>query len=517
MDRLDAEYHENKMGTMPLNKLLVTTSLPMVVAMLVQALYNIVDSIFVSRIDEAALTALSYAFSMQNLMIAIVAGTGVGVTSLLSKSLGEKNQKLVDKTANNALVLFGLTYVLFLVLGLTIAHWFFAVQTDDPLIIEYGTEYLSIIMIMSFGLVFQFCFERLLMATGRTFYSMITQTVGAVFNMVFDPILIFGLGPFPKMGVRGAAIATVCGQILASILAFIFNQKFNHDIHFHWSDLPLSGYVVGRIYRVGVPSIIMSAISSVMVIGMNQILRRFTETAVAVFGVYFKLQSFVFMPVFGLNNGMVPIIAYNYGARRKKRIYGTMHLAMMYAVIMMLIGVILFETIPGPLLSIFDASATMKQIGIPALRIIAIHFPIAAFAIILSSTFQALGNGVYSLIVSLGRQLVVLVPVSYLLSLTGNIDMVWLAFPIAEIISLTLSLIFMRRIKRTELNFVDQEEAPGVSDEACASGASDEAGASGVPAAGSAQEVSSQEANAQEINSQEANPQRVDSQEANKK
>lgn len=458
-DRLEEEYHENKMGTMPLNKLLVTTSLPMVISMLVQALYNIVDSIFVSRINEAALTALSYAFSLQNLMIAIVAGTGVGVTALLSKSLGEKNQKLVDRTANNTLVLYLLTYVVFLILGFTISHWFFAVQTDDAQIIQYGTQYMTICMVFSFGMCFQFCFERLLMATGRTIYTMITQTTGAVINIIFDPLLIFGIGPFPKMGVRGAAAATVLGQIVAAVLAFIFNQKFNHDVHFHFVDMKLSGAVVGRIYRVGVPSIIMSAISSVMVIGMNQILRRFTETAVAVFGVYFKLQSFVFMPIFGMNNGMVPIVAYNYGARRKKRIDGTIHLAMMYAVMIMLIGVILFETIPGPLLGIFDASATMKQIGIPALRIIAIHFPIAAFCIILSSTFQALGNGVYSLVVSLARQLFALVPIAYLLSLTGNINMVWFAFPLAELVSLTISLLFMRRIRKTKLNFKDEGEA----------------------------------------------------------
>jgi len=444
---------ENKMGTMPLNKLLVTTSLPMVVSMLVQALYNIVDSLFVSRIDEAALTALSYAFSAQNLMIAIAAGTGVGVTALLSKSLGEKNQELVDNTAGNTVVLFGITYLVFLVLGLFTSHWFFAVQTDSAPIIAYGTQYLRIVLVYSFGLCFQFCFERLLMATGRTFYSMITQTVGAVVNIFFDPLFIFGIGPFPKMGVQGAAIATVMGQIVAAILAFIFNLKFNHDVHFHLSNLRLRGYVVGRIYLVGVPSIIMVSIASIMTVGMNQILRRFTETAVAVFGVYFKLQSFIFMPVFGMNNGMVPIIAYNYGARNRKRITGTMRLAMMYAFIMMCIGTILFETIPGPLLSIFAASPNMLKIGIPALRIIAIHFPIAAFSIILSSTFQALGNGVYSLIVSLARQLVVLVPAAYLLSLSGNLNMVWFSFPIAEVMSLTVSLLLWRRLRRKKLNF----------------------------------------------------------------
>lgn len=444
---------ENKMGTMPLNRLLLTTSLPMVISMLVQALYNIVDSLFVARIDEQALTALSYAFSMQNLMIAIASGTGVGVTALLSKSLGEKNFKQASRTANNTIVLYAITYVVFLLLGLFTSHWFFAVQTDDPRIIAYGTEYMRIILLYSFGLCFQFCFERLLLATGRTIYPMITQTTGAVINIILDPILIFGYIGAPKMGVRGAALATVIGQIVAAILAFFFNMTKNHDVRFHWRDMKLNGYIVGRIYAVGVPSIIMASISSVMVIGMNQILRRFSETAVAVFGVYFKLQSFVFMPVFGMNNGMVPIIAYNYGARRKQRIYGTMKLSVLYCVAIMVVGLILFETIPTPLLRLFDASATMLAIGIPALRIIAIHFPLAGFDIIMSSTFQALGNGVYSLIVSLARQLFVLVPVAYLLSLAGNINAVWFAFPIAELASMTCCILFFRRIQKTKLNF----------------------------------------------------------------
>ncbi len=453
-----APSRENKMGTMPLNKLLISTSLPMVISMLVQALYNIVDSLFVARIDEAALTALSYAFSMQNLMIAVLSGTGVGVMSLLSKSLGEKDQKAANRTAGNAIVLFALTYLLILILGLFTSHWYFAVQTDDAQIIAYGTEYLKIVMALSIGITFQFCFERLLMATGRTFYSMITQTTGAVINIILDPILIFGYLGAPAMGVRGAAIATVVGQIAAAILALIFNLKVNHDIHFRLSDMRLEGRIVGRIYAVGVPSIIMVSIGSVMTVGMNQILRKFTETAVAVFGVYFKLQSFVFMPVFGMNNGVVPIVAYNYGAQKKKRIYGILKLAILYAISMMIIGLVIFETIPGQLLSLFNASATMLAIGIPALRIIAVHFPVAGFDIIISSSFQALGNGVYSLLVSLLRQLVALVPIAYFLSLSGNVDLVWWAFPLAEIVSFVSCLFFFRRIQKTRLTFEDVEE-----------------------------------------------------------
>ncbi|MBQ9066187.1 MAG: MATE family efflux transporter [Clostridia bacterium] len=441
------------MGTMPLNKLLVTTSLPMVISMLVQALYNIVDSVFVSRIDEASLTALSYAFSMQNLMISICAGTGVGIMALLSKSLGEKNFHAANRAANNAIVLYLITYLVFLLIGLFTTIWFFRIQTNSPEIIEAGTQYLSICLIFSFGMCLQFCFDRMLMATGRTLYTMITQLVGAVTNIILDPILIFGLLGAPKLGMRGAAIATVIGQVLAATLSFVFNMVVNKDVRLHFADMRLKGSIVGRIYQVGVPSIIMMSIGSFMVMGMNQILNRFSETAVAVFGVYFKLQSFVFMPIIGLNNGMVPIIAYNYGARQKERIYGTMKLTIAYAVSIMLIGLILFETIPGQLLSIFDAPALMLTIGIPAIRIIAIHFPIAGVSIILSSTFQALGNGVYSLLVSLIRQIVALLPIAYFMSLTGNIDLVWLAFPLAEIVSVTTCLIFWRQIKRKKLNW----------------------------------------------------------------
>ena len=460
-----AEVRENKMGTMPINKLLITTSVPMMISMMVQALYNVVDSLFVSRLGEDAFTALSVAFAMQNLMISVAVGTGVGVNALLSKSLGEKNQKLVDKTANNAITLALLTTIFFVILGFFIPRPYYISQlksstgADMSAIVNYGVEYLSIIMIFSVGIFLQVTMERLLVSTGRTVYSMITQMFGAIINIVLDPILIFGYAGAPAMGVKGAAVATVIGQCSAAALGIFFNKKLNPDITLRFKDLALDKKVVGRIYEVGVPSIVMGSIGSVMNFAMNRILVKFSTTAVAVFGAYFKLQSFIFMPVFGLNNGMVPIVAYNYGARRKSRIKKTVRLSMCYAAIIMVIGTILFETIPGTLLRIFDASPTMVEIGVPAMRIIAVHFVIAAFSIVIMSVFQALGNAVYSLICSVSRQLVVLIPAAYLLSLTGKLDLVWLAFPMAEVVSVTMGLLFLRRTYRKKLNFPDTPEA----------------------------------------------------------
>lgn len=454
------------MGTMPINKLLLQISVPMMVSMIVQALYNIVDSLFVSYLGENQFTALSLAFSMQNLMIAVAAGTGVGVNALLSKSLGEKNQKMADRTANNAITLYALTYVVFLVLGLTVVHSYFSLQlrtgttayANTAAIIGYGEQYLSIVMLFSFGLFAQFCMERLLVATGRAVYSMITQLTGAVINIILDPIFIFGLLGVPKMGVRGAAIATVLGQIIAACLGLFLNLRLNKDIHLRLRDCRLKGTVVRRIYAIGVPSIVMGSISSVMNFVFNQILVAFSTTAVAVFGAYFKLQSFVFMPVFGLNNGMVPIVGYNYGARKRSRILKTIKSSAVVAICIMAGGLLLFECIPGQLLKIFSASDDMLKIGIPALRIIAIHFVIAGGSIVMTSAFQALGNAVYSLIISVSRQLVVLLPVAYLLSLTGNLDLVWLSFPIAEIVSFIMCCFFMRVTMRKKLNFPDADE-----------------------------------------------------------
>ena len=439
---------ENKMGTMPVNKLLISMSLPMIISMLVQAMYNIVDSVFVAQISENALTAVSLAFPLQNLMIAFAGGTAVGVNALLSRSLGEKNQDHVNQTAVNSVFIFLVTAVIFMIAGLTLSNLFFNVQTTNTEIVNAGTQYSMIVVGCSIGLFCQFLFERLLQATGRTLFTMVTQGLGAIINIILDPIFIFGLCGFPKMGVAGAALATITGQIIACLLALFFNLKFNHDIHFKFKRFRPNAHIVKQIYSVGIPSIIMQTIGSVMTFGMNTILITFSTTATAVFGVYFKLQSFVFMPVFGLNNGMIPIIAYNLGAKQKKRMFDTIKLAMIYATGMMIIGVIFFETIPQTLLGFFNASEAMIKIGTPALRIIAIHFIFAGFSIVCSATFQAVGKGTYSLLTSLIRQLLVLLPCAYVLSLTGNLDLIWLCFPIAEIFSAVTSFILMKRTRR---------------------------------------------------------------------
>jgi len=382
------------------------------------------------------------------LMIAFAGGTAVGVNALLSRSLGEKNQDHVNQTAVNSVFIFLVTAVIFMIAGLTLSNLFFNVQTTNTEIVNAGTQYSMIVVGCSIGLFCQFLFERLLQATGRTLFTMVTQGLGAIINIILDPIFIFGLCGFPKMGVAGAALATITGQIIACLLALFFNLKFNHDIHFKFKRFRPNAHIVKQIYSVGIPSIIMQSIGSVMTFGMNTILITFSTTATAVFGVYFKLQSFVFMPVFGLNNGMIPIIAYNLGAKQKKRMFDTIKLAMIYATGMMIIGVIFFETIPQTLLGFFNASEAMIKIGTPALRIIAIHFIFAGFSIVCSATFQAVGKGTYSLLTSLIRQLLVLLPCAYVLSLTGNLDLIWLCFPIAEIFSAVTSFILMKRTRR---------------------------------------------------------------------
>lgn len=446
---------ENKMGTMPINKLLLSMSVPMMLSMLVQALYNVVDSIFVARISENALTAVSLAFPLQSLMIALGGGTGVGVNALLSRALGEKDYEKVNKAAENGVFLAGCSAVVFFLIGLFAVKPFYLSQTTDTEIVAYGVEYLSIVCCFSFGIYAQFIFERLLQSTGKTFYAMITQMTGAVINLILDPLLIFGLLGFPKMGVAGAAIATVCGQIAAGTLALVINKKKNHEVQFSIRRMRPSLECIGQIYKVGIPSIIMQSIGSVMVYGLNQILIVFSTTATAVFGVYFKLQSFIFMPVFGLNNGMVPIVAYNYGARKRKRMIKTVKLSMLYAIGIMSVGCLVFQLIPDLLFLLFDASDHMLEMGIPALRIISLHFPIAGFCIIGGTLFQALGNGVYSLITSICRQLVVLLPAAYLLSLLGNVNYVWWAFPIAELMSLAVTTVFIVLINKKIISKIE--------------------------------------------------------------
>lgn len=448
---------ENKMGTMPVNQLLITMSLPMMISMLVQALYNVVDSVFVSRINENALTAVSLAFPIQTLMIAVAGGTCVGINAVLSKALGEKEQERADHTAVSGIILMAVSYLLFLAVGLFATRPFYLTQTNDGQIVEFGVQYLSIVCSCSFGLFTQFVFERLLQSTGRTFYIMITQGTGAVINIILDPIFIFGLAGMPRMGVAGAAVATVTGQTIAGVIAMVMNFKKNEDITIRFRGFRLEREIVGQIYKIGVPSMIMQAIGSVMTYGMNLILISFTPTATAVFGVYFKLQSFIFMPVFGLNNGLVPILAYNYGAGRRDRFIQALKCGILYAVSIMAVGVVIFQTIPAVLLGFFEASDEMLRIGVPALRIICISFLPAGFGIVCGTAFQALGNAVYSMFVSIARQLVVLLPAAYLLALTGEVTNVWWAFPIAEVMSLAMTAIFLIRINSRVIRHIGEE------------------------------------------------------------
>lgn len=436
------QHKENKMGVMPVNKLLISMSLPMMISMLVQAMYNIVDSIFVAQLSENALTAVSLAFPMQSLMIAAATGTGVGVNALLSRSLGQKDFKTVNKTAVNGLFLWACWYLVFLIVGLTLVRPFYILQSSPAEITELGVEYLSTVLICSIGIFAQMAFERILQATGRTVCTMITQMTGAVINIIMDPILIFGLFGFPALGIKGAAIATVFGQIVAAVLALVMNIKLNHDVHISLKGFRPNGKIISTILSIGIPSMLMQAVGSVMTVGMNKILISFSSTAVAVFGVYFKLNSFIFMPIFGLNNGMVPIVAYNYGAGKRDRLVKTIKYSVIYAVVLMFIGIVIFETIPDKLLLLFNASEHMLEIGVPALRIICLSFSFAGVCIVLGSAFQALGNGIFSMIVSFTRQIVILLPSAYLLSLTGNVNNVWWSFNIAEVASLTATIFF---------------------------------------------------------------------------
>lgn len=441
-----AHSNENKMGTMPVNKLLVSMSLPMIASMLVQALYNVVDSVFVAQISENALTAVSLAFPIQSLMIAVSSGTCVGINALLSRSLGEKHQKEANLSAVNGVFLAFVSYLVFALMGIFGSHLFFASQTENREIVEFGTQYLTICLIFSFGIFMEMTFERIMQSTGRTIYSMVTQGTGAIINIILDPIMIFGLFGFPRLGIRGAAIATVTGQIIAMILAVWFNHKKNRDVQLSFKGFKPDGRIIAKIYEVGVPSIVMQSIVSIMTFGMNKILIMFSETAVSVLGIYFKLQSFIFMPIFGLNNGVIPIVAYNYGAGHKKRIMDTIKLSTFIAVGIMLIGLIIFQVFPEGLLKLFNASDHMLEVGVPALRIISTSFLFAGYCIILGSVFQALGNGVYSLIVSVARQLLCILPLAYVFARVAGLHAVWYSFPLAELISVTLTTILFRRI-----------------------------------------------------------------------
>lgn len=450
------EQTENKMGVMPVNKLLVSMSLPMMISMLVQALYNIVDSYFVAKISENALSAVSLAFPIQTLMIAILGGSSVGLGTVLSHSLGEKKFKKVTEVANHGIFITIIIYLIFVLIGIFAIKPFFASQTKDTEILNFGMDYLQLICIGSVGLCGQFLFERLLQSTGKTFYTMITQATGAIINIILDPIFIFGLFGLPKLGVMGAAVATIIGQICAFLFAFYLNHKKNSEVKINLKGFSPSPYLIGQIYKIGFPSIIMQSIGSIMVYGMNQILMSFTSTATAVFGVYFKLQSFIFMPIFGLNNGMLPIMAYNYGARKKRRLISAIKLGMVYAISLMTVGFIAFQVLPRQLLNIFDASEQMLSIGIPALRIISLHFLLAGFNIIALSTCQALGKAVYSMITSICRQLVVLLPAAYILSRFGDVNYVWWSFPIAEIVALIITAGFLIKTYKENIKTIEE-------------------------------------------------------------
>ena len=451
-----ATLPQNKMGTMPVGRLLFTMALPLAISMLVQAFYNVVDSYYVSRISESAVTALGLAFPIQNLMISFATGIGVGMNALLSKSLGEGNRERANRTAGNGIFLCLCVVVGFMLFGAVGTEAFFAVQSDVEETVKGGASYISICCIFSAGIFVEILGERLLQASGRTAYTLFTQGLGAVLNIILDPVFIFGFEPLgiKPMGIAGAGVATVIGQWVAAIMAMIFNFTKNPDVQLKVKNLRPQGAILGKILSVGVPSIVMMAIGSVMNFGMNQILlgfKAYGETAAGVFGVYFKLQSFVLMPLFGINNAIVPIIAFNYGAKKPERITKTLKLALCTAAVIMLVGLGIFQFLPDVLLGIFEPSETFLELGRTALRIISIHFPIAAVGISLGTSFQALGNGIYATITSLCRQLIALLPAAFLLSLSGNVNMVWWAFPIAEVVSVTVTLILFTRIYKQKI------------------------------------------------------------------
>lgn len=455
---------ENKMGVMPIGKLLVNMAVPMILSMLVQAFYNVVDSFYISHYSESAVTALGLAFPVQNVQIGFASGIGVGVNSLLSKSLGEGNREKANRVAGNGVFLALCATVIFMLFGLLGARPYYEMQSENEMIVEGGITYTMICCVFTAGIFFEILFERMLQATGRTVYTMITQGAGAVINIVLDPLFIFGAESLniPAMGAAGAAIATVIGQWVAGILALIFNLKVNKDIHLSIRGSLPSLEIIKPILMIGVPSIIMNSISSVMNFSMNQILMGFEgvgETATGVFSIYYKLQSFFFMPLFGLNGATISIAAFNYGARKPERIIKTLKLAVGIALCFMLLGLLTFELIPKTLLGIFAVSDTFVKLGQVALRVIALHFPLAAVGIALGASFQALGNGMYSTITSLCRQMIALLPAAYLLSLTGDVNNVWWAFPIAELVSLTATIFFFVRIYKQKIKPMINTEA----------------------------------------------------------
>ena len=447
------EQTENKMGYMPVSKLLISMSLPIMISMLVQALYNIVDSIFVAQLGEDALTAVSLAFPIQSIMISVAVGTAVGLNSLISRKLGQKRKEEANLAASHGVLLGILSYFVFALFGIFGSRIYFEAFSNNSVVIDMGVQYISICTIFSFGIFLQIIGERIMQSAGITIYNMITQLVGAITNIILDPILIFGLFGMPKLGIAGAAWATVIGQILAMVISYSFNHFKNHEVRLVIKGFTLDSYLIGEIYRVGLPSIVMQSIGSVMVMGLNMIIAE-SQAAISVLGVYFKLNSFVFMPVFGLTNGLIPICAYNFGAKKKERILLAVKDALIYAAIILTLGMCIFLAIPDKLLMMFNASSEMLRIGVPALRFISLSFPLAAVGIVLSSLYQALGEGIYSLIMSACRQLVVLLPVAYILHKFLGLTMIWAAFAIAEVVSLFICLYFYKLCYKKHLETV---------------------------------------------------------------
>ncbi len=442
---------ENKMGTMPINKLIINMSLPLITSMFVQAFYNIVDSLFVARINEDALTAVSMSFPAQNLMISAGVGVGVGITALIARYLGAHDEKGITRVVHNGIFLGILNSILFALFGIFLAKFYFEFQKASGIIETYGIQYLSICSIFAFSIIMEITFERMLIASGKTIYTMITQSTGAIINIIFDPILIFGLFGFPKMGIVGAAVATIFGQTVAMFMALYFNVAKNHEVRISIKKFAVDFKTIINIYEIGFPSIVMQSAASFMIFQLNNLLASFSTTATAVLGVYFKLQSFVILPVFGLNNSVISIVSYNYGAGKIKRLLKTVKVANIYAFSIMLAGFVLCQILPSQILKIFDASDNMLAIGVPALRIISFSFLIAPFSIVSSGTFQALGKGTFSLIISLIRQLIVILPLSYLLSRVMGMKGVWVAFPIAEIVAGILTIIYLRKLYKNEI------------------------------------------------------------------
>ena len=442
---------ENKMGTMPINKLIINMSLPLITSMFIQAFYNIVDSLFVARINEDALTAVSMSFPAQNLMISAGVGVGVGITALIARYLGAHDEKGITRVVHNGIFLGILNSILFALFGIFLAKFYFEFQKASGIIETYGIQYLSICSIFAFSIIMEITFERMLIASGKTIYTMITQSTGAIINIIFDPILIFGLFGFPKMGIVGAAVATIFGQTVAMFMALYFNVAKNHEVRISIKKFAVDFKTIVNIYEIGFPSIVMQSAASFMIFQLNNLLASFSTTATAVLGVYFKLQSFVILPVFGLNNSVISIVSYNYGAGKIKRLLKTVKVANIYAFSIMLAGFVLCQVLPSQILKIFDASDNMLAIGVPALRIISFSFLIAPFSIVSSGTFQALGKGTFSLIISLIRQLIVILPLSYLLSRVMGMKGIWVAFPIAEIVAGILTIIYLRKLYKNEI------------------------------------------------------------------